>query len=28
VRASSGRNDGQVRAAMLDATADWIATQI
>jgi predicted alpha/beta-hydrolase family hydrolase len=25
VRASSGRNDAQVREAMLDATADWIA---
>jgi predicted alpha/beta-hydrolase family hydrolase len=27
VRASSGRNDAQVREAMLDATADWIAAQ-
>jgi hypothetical protein len=25
VRAGSGRNDAQVRATMLDATADWIA---
>jgi len=27
VRASSGRNDEQVRQAMLDATADWIASR-
>jgi predicted alpha/beta-hydrolase family hydrolase len=27
VRASSGRNDAQVREAMLDATADWIASR-
>jgi hypothetical protein len=26
VRARSGRNDAQVREAMLDATCDWIAT--
>ncbi len=28
VRASSGRDDAQVRAAMLDAVVDWIATRL